>query len=393
MSTNPAPRRHIFHLLPRLNEDGTTHMVATVLKGIDRRRYRVTLCGLSPGNADMAALHALADEIHVLGMHRFFDLSVIVPLYTLLKRSRVDVLHTHRIRPDIVGRVAGALARVPVNISTQHYVEEWSERGALVQRIVRALFKWTMGLCQSVACNSAAEQEVLLQEIGERYRSKTCVVHNGLDTDRFQRPPQAKLAVLREALALPPRARVVTVVAYLTERKGHRYLLEATAQIQPSFHDIVLLVVGDGPQKTELASLAEALGITDCTRFLGNRKDAPEILSLSEVAVLPSLWEPFGLAALEAMAVETPVVVTRTGGLPEFVTQAENGYLVPPADARALAESIMRLLADPAMRRQMGMAARNTVMQRFSARHVALAYERLYERYLAGITPPAQENP
>ncbi len=386
MSTDPTPRRHIFHLLPRLNEDGTTHMVATVLKGIDRQKYHVTLCGLSPGDADMASLQGLADEIHVLGMRNFFDLSVILPLYTLLKRSRVDVLHTHRIRPDIVGRIAGALARIPVNISTQHYVEEWSERGAVVHHIVRNLFKWTMGLCQSVACNSAAEQDVLLQEIGEQFRSKTCIVHNGLDTDHFQRPTQEELAELSKALALPEHARVVTVVAYLTERKGHRYLLEAIAQLQPSFPDIVLLIVGDGPQKAELVRQAEALGIKECTRFLGNRKDVPGILSLSEVAALPSLWEPFGLAALEAMAVETPVVVSRTGGLTEFVTQGESGYLVPPADAQALAESITRLLEDPAMRNRMGIAARNTVMQRFTARHVALDYERLYELYLADTT-------
>jgi len=367
-------------------------MVATVLKGTNRQKYHVTLCGLSPGNADVTSLQGLADEIHVLGMRNFFDLSVIVPLYTLLKRSKVDVLHTHRIRPDIVGRIVGTLARIPVNISTQHYVEEWSERGTIVHRIVRALFKWTMGLCQSVACISAAEQDTLLQEIGEQHRSKTCVVHNGLDTDYFQRPPQAELAALRKALALPPRARVVTVVAYLTERKGHQYLLEAIAQLRQAFPDIVLLIVGDGPQESELVHQAEGLGITEYTRFLGNRKEIPGMLSLSEVAVLPSLWEPFGLAALEAMAVETPVVVTRTGGLPEFVTQDESGYLVPPADAQALAESITQLLANPAMSLQMGIAARNTVMQRFTARHVALAYERLYEQYLADITPPAQKR-
>ena len=389
MSTDPARRRHVFYLLPRLNEDGTTHMVATVLKGIDRTRYRVTLCGLSRGNADLTALHGLADQIHVLGMQRFFDPRVVGPLYALLRRTPVDVLHTHRIRPDIIGRIAGRLARVPVNISTQHYVEEWSERGALVQRVVRALFKWTMGLCRMVVCNSAAERDLLLREIGERHRGKTCVIHNGLDTERYQRPPDRDLAVLREVLALPGDARVVTVVAYLTERKGHRYLLEAVARLRPAFPNIVLLVVGDGPLQSELAALAASLGISECTRFLGVRQDVPALFALSEVAVLPSLWEPFGLAALEAMAVETPVVVAATGGLPEFVAEGENGYLVPPADARALAESVSRLLADPAMALRTGQAARNTVIQGFTARHVALAYEKIYERFLDLASSPA----
>lgn len=384
MSTGSAPRRHIFHLLPRLIEDGTTHMVATLLKGMDRGRYRLTVCGLSPDDADLGALRALADDVHVLDQRRFFDPRAVVSLYALLKDSQVDVLHTHRIRPDIVGRIAGALAGIPVNISTQHYVEEWSERGPVVHRLSRALFAGTMGLCQSVACNSAAEQGAMLAQIGERYRHKTCVVHNGLDTDRFTRPAGPELTRLRESLALPAAARPISVVAYLTERKGHRYLLDAVAQLRTSVPDLVLLVVGDGPLRADLAGRAESLGIPDRVRFLGARSDIPGILALSEVAVLPSLWEPFGLAALEAMAVETPVVVTRTGGLPEFVTQGENGCLVPPADAAALAHSIGELLRDREAARRMGRAGRSTVMNRFTARHVAAAYQELYEHHLGG---------
>jgi glycosyltransferase involved in cell wall biosynthesis len=151
-------------------------------------------------------------------------------------------------------------------------------------------------------------------------------------------------------------------------------------------------VVGDGPQEAELVRQAEALGIAGHTRFLGNRRDIPGILALSEVAVLPSLWEPFGLAALEAMAVETPVVVTNTGGLPEFVTHGENGFLVAPADPGAIADSVSRLLADDALRRQMGASAQATVMQHFTARHVAIAYQRLYERTLAGVTPKESKS-
>jgi glycosyltransferase involved in cell wall biosynthesis len=382
MTDNRANRLHVFHLLPRLNEDGTTHMVATVLKGTDRTRYRVTLCGLSPGNADLSALHGLADEIHVLDMQRYLDPRAMASLYALLKRARVDVLHTHRIRPDIIGRIAGALARVPVNVSTQHYVEEWSERGPLVQSVVRALFKWTMTLCGAVACNSAAERELLLGEIGERYRAKTCVIYNGVDTERYQRPGDSHLGPLRGALALPRGGRVITVVAYLTERKGHRYLLDAVARLRPAFPDVVLLIVGDGPICSELADRAASLGISECTRFLGARRDIPALFALSEVAVLPSLWEPFGLAALEAMAVQTPVVVSASGGLREFVRDGENGFLVPPGDAQALANAIARVLADPALALRMGTAARSTVMQGFTERHVARAYEKLYERFL-----------
>ena len=347
---------------------------------IDRDRFHLTLCGLSEDKLDLGSLEALVDEIHVLGMRGFFDVSVIAPLYRLLKKSRVDVLHTHRIRPDLVGRIAGSLAGVPINISTQHYVEEWYERGEAVHRVVRSLFKRSMGLCDTIACNSAAEQGVLLQEIGEEFRGKTCVILNGLDTERYRRPPAAELAQLRRALDLPPKVRLLTIVAYLTERKGHRYLLEAIARLEPEHPDMLLLVVGDGPEEAELVRLARSFGIENSVRFLGRRADVPAIVSLCEVAVLPSLWEPFGLAALEAMAVGTPVIATRTGGLPEFIDHGRNGQLVPPGDAEALAEALGILLANPEKARAMGLAGQETVEGGFTARHLAQAYEAIYDR-------------
>lgn len=368
------------HLLPRLNRDGTTHMVATLLKGMNRDRFRLTLCGLSEGDADLDALRPLADNIHVLGMQRFWNPGVTVPLARLARRLDVDVMHTHRVRPDLFGRLAGAVARVPVNVSTQHYVEEWSERGAVVGFFARQLFVATMGLCQSVACNSAAERNVVLGKIGGRFRDRTCVIHNGLDESQFVRPDDTALTRLRKSLSLDVHARIAVSVAYLTERKGHRYLLDAMPGLLQEFPGLVLLLVGDGPEQHNLEAHANTLGITGAVRFLGRRSDVPALLSLSEVAILPSLWEPFGLAALEAMVLETPVVVSRIGGLVEFVREGETGVLVPPADAKALGAAIASLLRNPDEARRMGATARRHVLGGFTARHVAEAYESLYER-------------
>lgn len=382
MNAPGTGRTHVMHVLPRLTRDGTTHMVATLLKGMDRDRFRLTLCGLSAGDADLDVLRPLADDIHVLGMQRFWNPGAAILLARLARRLDVDVMHTHRIRPDLFGRLASAMARVPVNVSTQHYVEEWSERGVFVGFLVRHLFTATMGLCHSVACNSAAERDVMLRKMGARFRERTCVIHNGLDESQFVRPDNTTLAHLREQLSIDGDARIAVSVAYLTERKGHRYLLDAMPGLLREFPGLVLLLVGDGPEQQRLQGHADALGIGGAVRFLGRRSDVPALLSLAEIAVLPSLWEPFGLAALEAMALETPVVVSRSGGLVEFVRDGETGMVVPPADAEAIGAAMSRLLRDPDEARRMGANARHHVLGGFTARHVARAYESLYDRLL-----------
>ena len=381
----PAPddkRMHVMHLLPRLNRDGTTHMVTTLIEGLDRARYRITLCGLSPGDADRSALEALADQVHVLDMRSFWDFRTVLPLRALLRDDPVDILHTHRIRPDLIGRVAGRMAGVPVNVSTQHYVEEWKERGPAVHRVVRTLFKATMPWCRTVVCNSAAESTVLLEEIGLHYRDVLSVIHNGLDMNRFAPPARNVLDTLRNQLDLSAQARVIGIVAFLTERKGHRFLLEAMAGLRAEFPELVLLVVGDGPEDANLRAYAHSLGLDAMVRFLGKRGDVAALTRICEVSVLPSLWEPFGLAALEAMAVATPVIAANSGGLPEFIEHERNGLLVEPGNADALAQALRRLLDAPEEARRLGEAGQRTVLEGFTATHVARAYERLYEELL-----------
>lgn len=124
------------------------------------------------------------------------------------------------------------------------------------------------------------------------------------------------------------------------------------------------------------------MGLTDTVRFLGYRDDVPALLRGSDLFVLPSLWEPFGIAAVEAMALGVPVVACASGGVPEIITDGENGVLVPPGDPAALAAGIRRVLSDPFLVVRMIAKARKTAKSRFDAREMASAYERWYEELL-----------
>jgi glycosyltransferase involved in cell wall biosynthesis len=147
------------------------------------------------------------------------------------------------------------------------------------------------------------------------------------------------------------------------------------------------VIVGDGPQRDELVALARDLGIADRVIFAGFRTDVPDLMSAFDLFVLASVFEPFGLVLVEAMALEKPVVASRVNGIPEVVADGEAGLLVPPRDPHALAEAAARLLRDQALARHMGQAGRGRVLARFTVEAMAGKTMALYEEILARKRP------
>jgi N-acetyl-alpha-D-glucosaminyl L-malate synthase BshA len=144
----------------------------------------------------------------------------------------------------------------------------------------------------------------------------------------------------------------------------------------------VLLMVGDGPERSNAEYLARHYGIDKRVSFLGKRDNIEELMSCADVLLLPSDNESFGLVALEAMACEVPVVVSDVGGLPEVVTEGVDGYLVPPRHLDEMAERALDILGNETRRREMGKKARETARSRFCSSIIIPQYERYYEKIL-----------
>jgi L-malate glycosyltransferase len=144
----------------------------------------------------------------------------------------------------------------------------------------------------------------------------------------------------------------------------------------------VLLMVGDGPERSHAEFLAQQYGIMDKIRFLGMRDNIDELISMADLLLLPSETESFGLVALEAMACEVPVVASRVGGLPEVVTDGKEGFLVAPRDVENMAERSLRILCSEGLRREMGRCGRETAKARFCADRIISTYEAYYLKVL-----------
>ena len=142
-------------------------------------------------------------------------------------------------------------------------------------------------------------------------------------------------------------------------------------------------MVGDGSERTNAEHRARCLGIYDQCSFVGKQPRIVDYLSACDVLLLPSDQESFGLAALEAMACEVPVIASRVGGLPEVVTDGETGYLSPVGDVDKMAADAARLLADEKLRREMGVRARESAISRYRTDVVIPQYIDFYEQVIA----------
>ena len=206
--------------------------------------------------------------------------------------------------------------------------------------------------------------------------NKVNVVHNGVRVEDFCHRADGNL--LKSILRNNEEKSLVLTVARMDKLKGHRYLIEAATMVPKA----KFLLAGDGPERSELENLSRDFNIRDRVIFLGHRNDIPALLNACDLFVLPSLLEGLSLSVMEAMAASIPVIATDIDGMNEIITNGENGFLVPPADARALAEKINLVLSNPSIAQITTLRGKKKVHNEYSAKKMADGVTRIYEEII-----------
>ncbi len=203
------------------------------------------------------------------------------------------------------------------------------------------------------------------------------VIPNGIDARRFS-PPDVRP---------PGKALRLITVARLLERKGIQTILEACAK--PSVLPIELRIVGTGPFETELRDMVKAYGLEDRVRFLGfvPNEELPDHYRRSDIFVLPSATESFGLVFAEAMSCGLPIAASNVGGIPETVRDGIDGLLCPPGDPLALRENILRLASSIETREEISHSQRERILERYTWDKIAARYADVYRAVLGASTP------
>ena len=283
-------------------------------------------------------------------------------LAAVVRRYPGSILHLHITGHEggelvmLAGRLGGARAL----IRTEH-LPPVPPIGARERALVHLRDRFL----DRVICVSRSTHDDHIQLLG-RDPDKIVAVPNCIDLEKFS--PHAAPDGLRAELGIEPDTPIVGTVSRFGERrKGNSYFLQMAASLATNHPRARFLLAGDGPLRSELEAEARELGIADRVFFTGDRRDIPRVLSAMTVFVMPSLYEGGPYTVLEAMGCGVPTVSTPVGLVPDAIVHGESGFLVPPADAAALATAVRRLLADPGLRQRFARNGRAVVEQRFSA--------------------------
>jgi len=346
------------------NYGGAEKQMELLAKYLRPLGYSVSLaCGrYSKILKNVKKCEKIFEKVYLLPTIHKHDPRHYTKLKNLLKTGGFDLVHIHLWNPGSCRYAfwAAQHAKIPI-VTTEH---DPFELGGLKHKIKKM-------------CLAKSDQMIAisldnfrhLSDYGEHVKNRLKLINNGIEADRFfDNHDKASLNVQKGDL-------VITCIAELHKRKGQKYLLQAFKKLQNEFPTLHLALVGTGPEEKRLK---EEYGDIPNVHFLGWREDIPQILRASDIFVLPSLREAFGLVVLEAMASGVIAVATDNGGTKDIIEDGKSGYLVPPANSEKLVEVIRTILTNPNQKRDIEKAALERVRTHFTAEIMAKKTAEVY---------------
>lgn len=355
-------------LRPRFLIGGVENHIQILARELIRRGHEVGLVTSRHSSTDVLRTSAISVS--------FAPLYPSTPLHTArsvaylveyIRREKIDVLHSHHRFTTVVGRIVSRLTGIPLVVSVHEFKHN--------RRWLASL--WTGSITVAPSQALAAHLRTFYGVPEEKIR----VIPNAVDLDPGIDLERA--AVLRQRLNYRADQPWVGFVGRLSPEKGCHVFVSSIPHILKQVPDARCIIAGSGPDQAALRQQAQALGIDPDSIFVGERTEIPELMSLLDIVVIPSISENFPLVALEAMRAARPVVASAVGGIPEVVRDGETGLLVQPQAPDELAAMLCRLLARPDERHVLGMNGQRIVNQHFSP---AVMAERMLRAYQDALT-------
>lgn len=379
MEVPPLPL-NVFFIITSMPVGGAEVLLCNLIRRMDRSRFSPHLVCLKELGELGTQLATEVPTWHDL-LRSKWDLGILPRLTKIFRDHQASAVITVGAGDKMFwGRLAAQQAHVPVICSALHSTG-WPDG---VGKINRLLTRWT----DAFIAVAKAHGEFLSSF--ERFpENKVQVIPNGVDTTRFQPKPEMR-RLIRRLFNIPESAPLVGIVAALRPEKNHGLLVRSAVRIlteQPECH---FLIIGDGPERSNIEQQIAELGLQHRFHLLGNRHDTPNLLAALDVFTLCSLNEANPVSILEALSSGIPVVSTNVGSIHETVLDGQTGFLVPSEDAVALASRICELLRSPKVAQQLGKNGREHIQHGWSLESMVTGYETLIERIYFQKNPAAK---
>jgi len=361
-------RMHIMHLRASNFVGGPERQILEHLRQSESETMHLSLCCFQE-NGCPTEMEAMAGDYGLdcacVTAAWPFDFGTIRQLTRIIRERKVDLLVTHGYKPNLLGRIASWIERIPTVAVSRGWTYE-SRRVRFYEFLDRIFLRLADAV---VAVSEGQRQKILACGVNP---DKVQVIHNAIDLATY--PGPAEISV-RVELGIPQNAILVATAGRLSPEKNHLGLVEAARMVLAKMPDVYFVVFGEGFMRPELEKAVVDAGIGHRFFLPGFRSDVRSLLHEIDIFVLPSHTEGLPNVVLEAFACCKPVVATMVGGTPEVVRDAVNGFLAPIGDMGRLAQGVLTLAGDAGLREQMGRRGYLSVEEEYG-------FERQTERYL-----------
>ena len=353
---------NVLHLITSLNIGGTENYLLTLVKE-QKNKFNISVGYLKERSI-------IGEKLEEAGI-KVYKLNSLYKIYRFIKTQKIHILHTHLYRANILGRIMGKIASVPIIISSQQSIDDWKKFYHVW------MDRFTARFADCIISNSEAAKDVLScrDKVNEK---KINVIYNGVNINDFN--PKLKSNFSKKEWGLEQQDFVVGSVLRLHREKGVDYIPKIVMRVKEKIPGIKFLVVGDGPLKEKIEEEIKKLSLNKNIIMAGwiSPENIPSVLSFFDLFFLPSQEESFPQAVLEAMAMGKPVVATKVGGVSEAVLDGITGKLVSPDDPSALAECIVWMFNHREERIKMGEEGRKRVVNLFSMDKMISRTQKIY---------------
>ncbi len=379
----PVMRKtNILYVITQLELGGAQKQLLSLVRGIDRSRYNLFLFTAREGPLmdealSISALTLYRSKFLERPIHPLKDLLAMIEMVRFIKKNKINIVHTHSSKAGVLGRWAGALAKVKIIL---HAVHGWSFNDfqkPFLRKFSIGLEKLSAKFTdQILVVSNHDRQKGLDHKIGSD--GKYTLLRYGIDRAQFG----MKDPSIRKELGISDDALVVGTIACLKPQKAPEDFVRLALLTSQVFPQTRFLLVGDGVLRKKIETLIAKFNLGPRFILTGWRRDIPRVLAAMDVFVLTSLWEGLPIAVLEAMVSQVPVVATHTGGISEIITEGETGFLVSCHDMPSMLEKIRILLRDASLKGRILQGAKQCVDEKFDTGTMVKAHEDLYQKLI-----------
>jgi|GEM_PF-1061616 glycosyltransferase involved in cell wall biosynthesis len=393
----------VLHVVNSLNIGGIETVLLNASSLFNREKYSHQICCLNFRGTYADRFEAIGIPVVVPSRFSRYDPGLPYRIARLIQKEKIDILYARNTTANLWARPGGWLAGVPTIVAGEHG-SIWIE-----SPVRRAFQRVNNQFSQLFIANSNAARTMLLNKYNVRH-ARVRVLYNGIKFSAVA-GPNGEGRVLRESLGIPEGHRVIGFVGRLDTQKGLNFLLRAFQDVHRVTPDVHLCVVGDGALRKAAESLCLELGIDASVTFAGFRTDVDALMSIFDIVVVPSIYEPFGNVIVEAAAQAKPIIASNVDGIPEILTDGQSGLLIEctenldrdfllqdspfPScvvdgktgrirsplgpDVLQMTEAINRCLHDPEWAEALGKSAKESVVSRFSIQRYVRELESIFD--------------